>query len=111
MANPPKEANDESQRRDERKASMLYAERQRTKRSQDNVRLQCWGHTTVTDQESRALVGMITDRDLCCSIVARGLDPKKTKIQEFITYRQSLAAMGKCGVAWPLALIAGGERA
>src|SRR6266567_4765180 len=40
----------------------------------------------VADQQSRALVGMITDRDLCCSIVAHGLDPKTTKIQEFITY-------------------------
>src|SRR5437016_9876783 len=40
----------------------------------------------VTDQQSWALAGMITDRDLCCSIVAHGLDPKTTKIQEFITY-------------------------
>ena len=40
----------------------------------------------VADHQSRALVGMITDRDLCCSIVAHGLDPKTTLIQEFITY-------------------------
>lgn len=40
----------------------------------------------VADHQSRALVGMITDRDLCCSIVAHGLDPKATQIQEFITY-------------------------
>ena len=29
----------------------------------------------VIDQKSRELVGMITDRDLCCSIIAAGLDP------------------------------------
>jgi CBS domain-containing protein len=40
----------------------------------------------VADHQSRVLVGMITDRDLCCSIVAHGLDPKTTLIQEFITY-------------------------
>jgi CBS domain-containing protein len=40
----------------------------------------------VADHQSRALVGMITDRDLWCSIVAHGLDPKATQIQEFITY-------------------------
>ena len=40
----------------------------------------------VADHQSRALVGMITDRDLCCSIVAHGLDPKTAQIQEFITY-------------------------
>jgi CBS domain-containing protein len=40
----------------------------------------------VADHQSRALVGMITDRDLCCSIIAHGLDPKTTTIQEFVTY-------------------------
>jgi CBS domain-containing protein len=39
----------------------------------------------VTDQESRKLVGMITDRDLCCSVIANGLDPKVTAIGEFMT--------------------------
>lgn len=39
----------------------------------------------VIDQPSRKLLGMITDRDLCCSIVARGLDPKTTPIEKFIT--------------------------
>jgi CBS domain-containing protein len=38
------------------------------------------------DQQSRTLIGMITDRDLCCSVLAQGLDPKATRIQEFITY-------------------------
>ena len=40
----------------------------------------------VADQQSRTLVGMITDRDLCCSVLAQGLDSKTTRIQEFITY-------------------------
>jgi CBS domain-containing protein len=39
----------------------------------------------VANQQSRKLVGMITDRDLCCSIVARGMDPKTTPIEKFIT--------------------------
>jgi len=34
----------------------------------------------VADQDSRRLVGMITDRDLCCSVIADGLDPKSTSI-------------------------------
>jgi CBS domain-containing protein len=39
----------------------------------------------VMDQESRRLVGVITDRDLCCSVVADGLDPKATPIEKFMT--------------------------
>ena|SRR5947207_509593 len=39
----------------------------------------------VIDQQSKELVGVITDRDLCCSIVAAGLDPKMTPIQKFIS--------------------------
>ena len=38
----------------------------------------------VTDQQSRKLAGIITDRDLCCSIVAQGLDPKSTTIQKYM---------------------------
>ncbi len=39
----------------------------------------------VTDHESRKLVGIITDRDLCCSVVANGLNPQSTPIQKFIS--------------------------
>src|SRR6266576_5064448 len=39
----------------------------------------------VVDQQSRKLVGMITDRDLCCSVVAKGLDPKSTTIEKCIS--------------------------
>lgn len=39
----------------------------------------------VTDHETRKLIGMITDRDLCCSVVAQGLDPRKAEIQKLAT--------------------------
>jgi CBS domain-containing protein len=39
----------------------------------------------VLDQQGRKLIGMITDRDLCCSVVAGGLDPKRTAIDKFVT--------------------------
>lgn len=39
----------------------------------------------VTDLESRKLIGVITDRDLCCSVMADGLDPKGAVIGKFIT--------------------------
>lgn len=38
----------------------------------------------VVDQQSRKLTGIITDRDLCCSIIAQGLDPKSTPIQQYM---------------------------
>jgi CBS-domain-containing membrane protein len=40
----------------------------------------------VADQQSRKLVGMITDRDLCCSVIAQGLDPKTTQIEKLISF-------------------------
>jgi CBS domain-containing protein len=39
----------------------------------------------IADQQSRKLIGMITDRDLCCTVVADGLDPKKTSIESYIS--------------------------
>jgi CBS domain-containing protein len=39
----------------------------------------------VADPQSRELIGMITDRDLCCSVVANGLDPKSTPISKFVS--------------------------
>jgi CBS domain-containing protein len=39
----------------------------------------------VADQQTRQLIGMITDRDFCCSIVADGLDPKTATIEKFIS--------------------------
>ena len=44
------------------------------------------GSLPVTrDPQSSQLVGMITDRDLCCSVVADGLDPKTTPIEKYIS--------------------------
>ena len=39
----------------------------------------------VDDQQSRKLVGVITDRDLCCSVMAQGMDSKTTTIEKLIT--------------------------
>ena len=39
----------------------------------------------VADQQSRKLVGTITDRDLCCSVIAKGMDPKITPIEKLLT--------------------------
>ena len=39
----------------------------------------------VADRQSKRLVGIITDRDLCCSVVARGIDAKATPIEKLIT--------------------------
>ena|SRR5215472_14954131 len=39
----------------------------------------------VADQQSHQLIGIITDRDLCCSIVADGLDPKSTAIEKYVS--------------------------
>jgi CBS domain-containing protein len=39
----------------------------------------------VVDQDSRELMGMITDRDLCCSVIAAGLDSRKAQIKEFVS--------------------------
>ena len=38
----------------------------------------------VADEQSRRLTGIITDRDLCCSVVAQGLDPKRTPIEQYM---------------------------
>ena len=39
----------------------------------------------VMDQSSRKLMGVITDRDLCCAVVAHGLDPRQTKIDRIFS--------------------------
>ena len=39
----------------------------------------------VVDRESRRIMGMITDRDLCCSVIAGGFDPRTTPIEKFIS--------------------------
>lgn len=39
----------------------------------------------VLDQSSRKLVGVVTDRDLCCKVVAQGLDPAATRIDRIFS--------------------------
>jgi CBS domain-containing protein len=39
----------------------------------------------VVDHESRKLIGIITDRDLCCTVVANGLNPESTPIEKVIS--------------------------
>jgi CBS domain-containing protein len=39
----------------------------------------------IEDEVSKRLIGIITDRDLCCSIVAEGLNPKTTSIEAYVT--------------------------
>jgi CBS domain-containing protein len=38
----------------------------------------------VDNQQSNKIAGVITDRDLCCEVIADGLDPKTTTIERFI---------------------------
>src|SRR5438309_7626112 len=38
----------------------------------------------VADQQSRKLVGMITDRNLCCTVVAQGMDPNAIPITKLL---------------------------
>jgi len=49
----------------------------------------------VVDHQSRALVGVITDRDLCCRVLAQGLDATSTRIQEFVTYNPAVCRDGE----------------
>lgn len=39
----------------------------------------------ILDLSSRKLVGFITDRDLCCKVIAKGLDPATTKIDRIFS--------------------------
>jgi len=39
----------------------------------------------LADHESQRLEGIITDRDLCCGIIAEGLDPNTTPIAAFVS--------------------------
>lgn len=49
----------------------------------------------VIDRQSRTLAGMITDRDLCCSVLVQGLDAKTTEIREFVTYSPTSCREGE----------------
>lgn len=49
----------------------------------------------VTDHDSRKLVGIITDRDLCCSVVADGLNSQSTPIEKFISLNPAVCREGE----------------
>jgi CBS domain-containing protein len=49
----------------------------------------------VADHESRKLIGIITDRDLCCSVVANGLNPQSTPIEKFISLNPAVCRDGE----------------
>ncbi len=40
----------------------------------------------IESEETKRLVGIVTDRDLALEIVAEGRDPKTTKVQEVMTH-------------------------
>jgi CBS domain-containing protein len=39
----------------------------------------------VNDKQTRKLAGIVTDRDLALKVVAEGLDPKQTRVEEVMT--------------------------
>ena len=49
----------------------------------------------IADHQSRSLMGIITDRDLCCRVLALGLNATSTPIQEFVTYNPAICRDGE----------------
>lgn len=43
------------------------------------------GAVPVTDGSTGELLGMITDRDICCRAVAQGLDPESTRVGDVMS--------------------------
>lgn len=41
----------------------------------------------IENDETRKLVGIVTDRDLALKIVGQGSDPKSVKVEEVMTYK------------------------
>src|SRR5262245_58564108 len=39
----------------------------------------------VESRDTRKLVGVVTDRDLCLNVIAEGRDPNTTKVEELMT--------------------------
>jgi CBS domain-containing protein len=39
----------------------------------------------VDNEQDRKPLGIVTDRDLCCSVVARGLDPTSSRLADHMT--------------------------
>jgi CBS-domain-containing membrane protein len=49
----------------------------------------------VTDHESRKLIGIITDRDLCCSVVANDVNARSTAIENFFSRNPAACREGE----------------
>ena len=49
----------------------------------------------VLDQSSRKLVGFITDRDLCCKVLAKGLDSVTTTIDRIFSLKSIACREGE----------------
>jgi CBS domain-containing protein len=52
----------------------------------------------VADEHSRRLVGIVTDRDLCCRVLALGRSPKSVTIHEVMT-RKPFTVTEEAGLA------------
>lgn len=55
---------------------------------------------TVCDEGHKRLVGIVTDRDLACRVVAQGMDPEKTEVARCMSFPvQTIARdadLGEC---------------
>jgi len=49
----------------------------------------------VTDHDSRKLIGIITDRDLCCSVVANDVNARSTPIENFFSRHPAACREGE----------------
>lgn len=49
------------------------------------AKMRDWNVGSVPVRQSGDIVGMITDRDICCRAIAEGLDPAKTKVQDIMS--------------------------
>lgn len=49
------------------------------------VRMRDWNIGSIPVHQNEEMIGMITDRDICCGAVAKGLDPAKTKVRDIMS--------------------------
>lgn len=49
------------------------------------AKMRDWNVGSVPVHQSKNMVGIITDRDICCRAIAEGLDPAKTKVQDIMS--------------------------
>jgi CBS domain-containing protein len=49
------------------------------------VKEDCGEIPIVESNENKKLVGVITDRDITCRVVAKGIDPSNAKVEDYMT--------------------------